>query len=100
MRPTHAPARLWAQSFVHWYNKYHKHSGIRYVSPAQRHAGQGRDILAARHGVYVQAKATHPRRWVRHTRNWNPITAVTLNPERDAVIAAAHNAAHKTRTVA
>jgi putative transposase len=73
---------------------------IRYVSPAQLHAGQDRDILAARHGVYVQAKAAHPRRWARHTRNWNPITVVTLNPERDSVINAAENAAHKTRTAA
>src|SRR4029077_2500403 len=81
-------ARLWASSFVRWYNTDHKHSGIRYVSPAQRHAGQDHDILAARHGVYVQAKAAHPRRWARHTRNWNPITVVTLNPERDAVVTA------------
>jgi putative transposase len=26
-------ARLWARSFVDWYNNDHKHSGIRYVSP-------------------------------------------------------------------
>ena len=84
-------ARQWASSFVHWYNHDHKHSGIRYVSPAERHAGQDRDILAARHGVYVQAKAAHPRRWARHTRNWNPIAVVTLNPERESAITAALN---------
>jgi len=50
--------------------------------------------------VYVQAKAAHPRRWARHTRNWNPITVVTLNPERDSVITAAQTAADKTRTAA
>jgi putative transposase len=93
-------AREWASSFVHWYNNDHKHSGIRYVSPAQRHAGEDRHILATRHRVYVQAKAAHPRRWARHTRNWNPITVVTLNPERDSVIAAAQNAAEETRTAA
>jgi transposase InsO family protein len=27
-------AREWARQFVHWYNHEHKHSGIRYVSPA------------------------------------------------------------------
>jgi hypothetical protein len=90
-------AREWASSFVHWYNHNHRHSGIRYVSPSQRHAGEDRDILAARHGVYVQAKAAHPRRWARHTRNWNPITVVTLNPERDCVITASENAARKSR---
>ena len=93
-------ARLWARSFVHWYNNDHKHSGIRYVSPALRHAGEDRDILTARHGLYVQAKAAHPRRRARHTRNWNPITVVTLNPERDSVIKAAKNAAHIRRTAA
>jgi hypothetical protein len=91
---------IWARSFVRWYNTEHKHSGIRYVSPAQRHAGQDRDILAARHRVYVQAKAAHPRRWARHTRNWNPITVVTLNPERDSVITAAENAIDETRAAA
>ena len=93
-------ARLWARSFVRWYNHDHQHSGIRYVSPAQRHAGEDNEVLAARHEVYVYAKATHPRRWSRHTRNWNPIGAVTLNPERESVIAAAENAAHKTRSAA
>jgi putative transposase len=93
-------ARLWARSFVHWYNGDHKHSGIRYVSPAQRHAGQDRDILAARHALYIQAKAAHPRRWARHTRNWDPITVVTLNPERNSVITAAENTADKTRVAA
>ena len=29
-------ARAWASAFVHWYNFQHRHSGIRYVSPAQR----------------------------------------------------------------
>jgi putative transposase len=93
-------ARQWASAFVSWFNHDHRHSGIRYVSPAQRHAGEDRDILAARHGLYVQAKAAHPRRWARHTRNWNPITVVTLNPERDSVITAAQNAVDKTRTAA
>src|SRR4051794_24050796 len=31
----------------------------------------------------------NPRRWSRQTRNWAPIAAVTLNPERDAVVQAA-----------
>lgn len=93
-------ARQWAGAFVRWYNNVHKHSGIRYVSPAQRHAGEDRDILAARHGVYLQAKAAHPRRWARHTRNWNPICVVTLNPERESAINTAENAVHKTRTAA
>jgi hypothetical protein len=58
------------------------HSGIRYVSPNQRHAGQDHRILAARHHLYLAAQATNPRRWTRNTRNWTPIGAITLNPEK------------------
>lgn len=79
-------ARQWAAAFVHWYNVDHRHSGIRYVSPAQRHAGEEHAILAARHAVYQQARQHHPARWSRQTRNWTPVGAVTLNPERDSVV--------------
>jgi len=79
-------ARQWASDFVHWYNHDHRHSGIRYVSPAQRHAGEDHAILQARHEVYEAARTRNPRRWTRATRNWTPITVVTLNPERDAVV--------------
>jgi putative transposase len=81
-------ARRWGSEFVSWYNHDHRHSGIRYVSPAQRHAGRDRDLLATRHELYVKARAANPRRWSKHTRNWHPIDAVTLNPERDSLISA------------
>jgi len=84
-----AAARDWATNFVRWYNVDHRHSGIRYVSPAQRHAGDDHAILAARHELYVQARELNPARWSRDTRNWTPIGAVTLNPERDSVVAMA-----------
>ena len=84
-----AAARAWASNFVRWYNIDHRHSGIRYVSPAQRHAGDDDAILAARHELYVQARERNPGRWSRDTRNWTPIGAVTLNPERDSVVAMA-----------
>lgn len=80
-------ARSWASGFVQWYNVEHRHSGIRYVSPAQRHAGEDHAILAARHALYANARASHPARWTGNTRNWSPIIAVTLNPEREAVVA-------------
>lgn len=80
-------ARAWASQFVHWYNHEHRHSGIRYVSPAQRHAGQDREILQARHALYQQAREQNPRRWSRTTRDWSRIDVVTLNPERATTIA-------------
>ena len=81
-------ARTWAAEFVRWYNVEHRHSGIRYVSPAQRHAGDDHAILAARHALYSKARELNPARWSRATRNWSPIGAVTLNPERDSIIKA------------
>jgi transposase InsO family protein len=79
-------ARTWAAGFVRWYNFDHRHSGIRYVSPAQRHAGYDHAILAARHALYTKARELNPARWSGNTRNWSPIGAVTLNPERDCII--------------
>jgi putative transposase len=80
-------ARAWGADFVRWYNIDHRHSGIRYVSPEQRHTGADRAILEARHALYLEARQRHPARWARQTRNWAPIDAVTLNPERDSVVA-------------
>ena len=79
-------ARTWAIGFVHWYNIDHRHSGIRYVSPTQRHAGDDQAILAARHALYVTARELNPARWSGHSRNWSPISTVTLNPERDCIV--------------
>jgi transposase InsO family protein len=79
-------ARTWAATFVRWYNHDHRHSGIRYVSPAQRHDGHDRAILDARHALYIEARSKNPARWSGATRNWSPIGAVTLNPERDSVV--------------
>ncbi|MCA3145137.1 MAG: hypothetical protein ING70_05690, partial [Rhodocyclaceae bacterium] len=83
-----------------WYNHEHKHSGIRYLSPAQRHDGPDQAILAERHAVYLQASQRHPRRWSGATRNWTPITVVTLNPERQAALSMAAETLHKQSLVA
>ncbi len=93
-------ARQWASSFVQWYNHDHRHSTIRYVSPAQRHAGEDHTVLQARPALYQRAREENPRRWARHTRNWNPISVVTLNPERDAVIKAATENLHNSKSAA
>jgi hypothetical protein len=71
---------------VRWYNHDHRHSAIRYVSPAQRHTGEDRTILAARHDLYLQAQQRNPGRWSCNTRNWSPIGPVTINPALYAVV--------------
>jgi len=87
-------ARTWAAEFVHWYNVDHRHSGIRYVSPQQRHAGDDQAILAARHALYTQARQRNPARWSGNTRDWSHIGVVTLNPERDEVVSMTVSAQH------
>jgi putative transposase len=79
---------------VYLYNVDHRHSGIRYVSPKQRHAGDDQAVLAARHAVYTQAQQRNPARWSGNTRDWSHISVVTLNPERDEVVSLAASAQH------
>ena len=77
-------ARKWCSLFVNWYRHEHHHSGIKFVTPAERHCGRSKEILLARHAVYESAKAAHPQRWNgRNTRNWEDIEAVYLNPDRE-----------------
>jgi putative transposase len=75
-------ARTWAQKFVRWYNHEHKHSGLKFVTPDQRHSGQDAAILARREQVYRDARNRHPGRWSQNTRNWKLEDQVWLNPER------------------
>lgn len=75
-------ARAWTQKFVRWYNHEHKHSGLKFVTPAQRHTGQDAAILARREKVYRDARNRNPERWSQGTRNWKLEDQVWLNPER------------------
>ena len=74
-------ARRWVAAFVHWYNHEHQHSGIGFVTPADRHAGDDLEILDARRSVYERARRRHPERWSRDTRSWSRPDIVVLNPE-------------------
>ena len=72
-------ARHWVGVFAAWYNDGHRHSGIRYVTPSQRHNGEDGQLLARRHEVYQEARRRRQDRWSGGTRNWEPITEVWLN---------------------
>ena len=75
-------ARGWVGRFVRWYNLEHCHSGIKFVTPAQRHSGKDVEILAKRRLVYQKAKTQNPERWSGEIRNWDRIKEVYLNPEK------------------
>lgn len=74
-------AREWVSNFTYWYNSVHKHSGIKYVTPEQRHNGLDKELLAKRTGTYLKAQQENPSRWRNNIRNWDYITEVSLNPE-------------------
>lgn len=75
-------AQVWMLKFVRWYNQEHKHSGLKFVTPMQRHDGTAAAILEKREQVYRDAKRKNPARWTQQTRNWKLKDEVWLNPER------------------
>jgi len=48
-------ARRWVAHFCTWYNQSHRHSGLKFVTPAQRHDGTDVAILEKRKSVYKEA---------------------------------------------
>jgi putative transposase len=75
-------ARCWVDRFVSWYNEQHRHSGLKYVTPNQRHRGDATALLKQRTTVYQAARLRHPQRWSADIRNWTLDDTVYLNPER------------------
>ena len=75
-------ARQWVARFAPWYNEEHHHSALKFVTPGQRHRGEGAALLDERHRLYEAARAQHPERWSGSTRNWEPEQIVFLNPGR------------------
>lgn len=86
-----AEARDWVTRLVEWYNHEHRHSAIRFVTPAQRHEGLDYNLLVKRKAVYEAACAQNPQRWSGATRNWQRIHEVHLNPDQADTI-------HKSNT--
>lgn len=75
-------ARDWVAGFVPWYNDEHRHSGIRFVTPGERHTGDDIAVLERRKAVYEAAREEHPERWSGDIRNWNRPETVSLNPDK------------------
>ena len=75
-------ARAWCESFANWYNHEHLHSGLKFITPHQRHSGLDAMIMSKRAAVYKLAQQQNPERWSRNTRNWTLPLVVTLNPNK------------------
>ena len=79
-------AREWVASFTHYYNYHHKHSGIKFVTPIERHLGLDKEILEKRKMVYQQAKEKNPARWSGEIKNFDYIDEVFINKPKDALV--------------
>jgi putative transposase len=44
-------ARVWVLNFVSWYNQEHKHSGLKFITPQQRHSGKSEAMMERRKEV-------------------------------------------------
>jgi hypothetical protein len=77
-------ARTWVAGFVRWYNDEHRHSGIRFVTPGERHRGDDVGVLEQRKAIYEAARQAHPERWSGTIRNWERPSSVSLNPSKPA----------------
>ena len=78
-------ACLWVTSFVDWYNHRHGYSGIKFVTPHQRHSGQAVAICRHRAHVYEQARQQNPRRWSGSTRCWRQPKMAWVNPPQPEI---------------
>jgi transposase InsO family protein len=78
-------ARDWVTNLVEWYNHEHRHSAIRFVTPAQRHEGLDENLLIKRKAIYEAARTQNPQRWSGTTRNWQKVQTVHLNPDKAEV---------------
>jgi putative transposase len=74
--------KTWVDGFVVWYNAEHRHSGIRYVTPNQRHYGQPDAICAIRQQTYEKARQKYPQLWSRQIRDWSQPQVVSINHPR------------------
>ena len=66
-------------AFVDWYNHRHRHSGIKFVTPHQRHSGAAMAICQQRTDVYETARRANLTRWSRSTRCWRQPEEVWIN---------------------
>jgi hypothetical protein len=69
--------------WTYGYDHEHRYSTIKFVTPAQRHAGLDSQSLRKRKALYETAKTKHPERWSGPTRNWDRTNEVWLNPSKE-----------------
>lgn len=75
-------SRSWMADFINWYNNFHLHSSIGYVTPNQKRTGKHNRIYKKRNKAIEKAKRRHPERWgSRKTKEWVIDNYVILNKD-------------------
>lgn len=75
-----AHARRWFADFADWYNTHHRHSGIGYITPNDRHESRAPRIMEHRNQVLEAARKQRPERWPHGQMKWEENPVVYLNP--------------------
>ncbi len=76
-------AQAFCSPFFSWYNNEHRHSGIRFLTPAAAHHGGANATLEARHARRIEAYARHPERFIGGEPKRPELpNAVYINPPR------------------
>jgi len=75
----------WVAAFVDWYNQRNRHSGIKFVTPHQRHCGNAVEICRHRAVIYKEARLRNPRHWSRSVRCWRQPDVVWVNQPPRAI---------------
>jgi hypothetical protein len=73
----------WVAAFIAWYAHQHRHSGIRFATPHQRHNDDAVEVCRHRAVVYEQTRRRNPKRWSRSNRYWRQPEVVWINQPLD-----------------
>jgi len=74
-------AKSFCQSFFHWYNQDHRHTGIGLLTPAVVHYGLAKEVIQHRNQILAQVYQVHPERFVRKIPTAPKLPeAVWINP--------------------
>ena len=77
-------SRDWMGDFIDWYNTTHRHSGLGYITPTQRRAGDDLKLFAKRNQTLRAAFALHPERFPKTGPiQWASRRVVYLNPSHE-----------------
>lgn len=71
--------RKYFQQYFHDYNYEYRHSGIQFLTPAQRHYGEENKILLLRNKVIEEFYQKNPHRYSSKRKEFKPIIEVKIN---------------------